>query len=211
MKTFIPLATFFFSFCMCLTAQTHAVTDTGKEVLLYSDGTYSYVDADDAEAVSIPTNPEKFTKSKSASFLLKSKRMDVGFWLDPKIWSFGESRDNPDAEYEVVLKGEDLYGVIITEKIEVPLETLKNVAVDNARQIAPDIRIVEQEYRMVNGQKVLYLQLDGTMDGMKISYSGNFYSNSSGTVQFITFTAQNLVDEYRAASQQLINGLVKLN
>ncbi|MHA6280807.1 hypothetical protein ACXYMT_11550 [Salinimicrobium sp. CAU 1759] len=211
MKTIFSFAAFFLSFCSGLMAQTHAVTDTGQEVLLYSDGTYAYANAEDAEAVTIPINPKKFTKSESASFLLKSKRMDVGFWLDPRLWSFGESKDNQDAEYEVVLKGEDLYGVIITEKIEVPLETLKNVAIENARQIAPDIRIVEQEYRMVNDQKVLYLQLDGTMDGMKISYSGYFYSNASGTVQFITFTSQNLVEEYKEASQQLINGLVKIS
>ncbi|WP_324721242.1 hypothetical protein [Salinimicrobium sp. HB62] len=211
MKTLFSFAALCLGFCYALTAQTHAVTDTGQEVLLYSDGTYAYVNAEDAEAVTIPTNPEKFTRSENASFLLKSKRMDMGFYLDPKLWSFGESRENPDAEYEVVLKGEDLYGVIITEKIEVPLETLKNIAVENARQIAPDIRIVEQEYRTVNNQKVLYLRLDGTMDGMKISYSGYFYSDASGTVQFITFTAQNLVEEYKEASQQLINGLVKIS
>lgn len=91
-----------------------------------------------------------------------------------------------------------------------PLETLKNVAIENAKQIAPDIKVIEQEYRMVNGIKILYLRLDGTMDGMKISYSGYLYSDSSGTVQFITFTSQNLVEEYQDFSQQLINGLVKL-
>ena len=210
MKTF-PLLALFLGFGITLSAQTRAITDTGQEVVLYSNGTYAYVNAEDAAAVDIPTNSKTFTKAENASFLLKSKKVNVGFWLDPKLWSFGESKENPDAEYEVVLKGEDLYGVIITEKIEVPLETLKNVAIENARQIAPDIKVKEQEYRMVNGEKVLYLRLDGTMDGMKISYSGYFYSNSTGTVQFITFTSQNLVEEYREVSQQLINGLVKLS
>ncbi len=210
MKIF-SLAVLFLTMSVCLSAQTRAITDTGQEVVLHSNGTYSYVNEEDAAAVNIPVNPENFSKSSNASFLLKSKKMNVGFYLDPKLWSFGESRDNPDAEYEVVLKGEDLYAVIITEKIEVPLETLKSVALDNARQIAPDIKVVQQEYRTVNGQKVLYLQLDGTMDGMKISYSGYFYSDASGTVQFITFTSQNLVEEYREMSQQLINGLVKLS
>lgn len=202
---------FFLCLNLGLFAQTRAITDTGEEVILNSDGTYTYVNEEEAAAVSIPTNSQEFSKSDSASFLLKSKRIGVGFWLDPKLWSFGAPTDNPDAEYEVTLKGEDLYGVIITEKIEVPLETMKNIALENARQIAPDIRIVEQEYRMVNGQKVLYLQLKGTMDGMKIAYSGYFFSNSSGTVQFITFTAQNLLEEYHEASQQLINGLVTIS
>lgn len=210
MKTF-SLCGLLLGLSFSLSAQIHAVTDTGQEVLLYSDGTYSYVNKEDAAAVEIPTNPGTFSRNEQASFLLKSKRLDVGFWLDPKLWTFGESQDNPDAEYEIALKGEDLYGVIITEKIEVPLETLKNIALENARQIAPDIKVVQQEYRMVNGQKVLYLELHGTMDGMKIAYFGYFYSGSSGTVQFITFTAQNLIEEYMEVSQQLINGLVKLS
>ena len=210
MKSFSILF-LFLSLPVCLSAQTRAITDTGQEVVLNSDGTYTYVSDEEAAAVDIPINPEEFSKSESASFLLKSKRINVGFWLDPKLWSFGKPEDNPDAEYEVVLKGEDLYGVIITEKIEVPLETMKNIALQNARQIAPDVHVVKQEYRMVNGQKVLYLELYGTMDGMKIAYSGYFYSNSSGTVQFITFTSQNLLEEYREASQQLINGLVPLS
>ncbi|NJX17602.1 hypothetical protein HC176_19215, partial [Tamlana crocina] len=94
-----------------LSAQTRAITDTGQEVVLNSDGTYAYVNEEEAAAVTIPTNPEEFSKSDSASFLLKSKRIGVGFWLDPKLWSFGAPTDNPDAEYEVTLKGEDLYGV----------------------------------------------------------------------------------------------------
>ncbi len=140
MKTFSFLA-LFLGFGITLSAQTRAITDTGQEVVLYSNGTYAYVNEEDAAAVDIPTSPKTFTKTENASFLLKSKKVNVGFWLDPKLWSFGESKENPDAEYEVVLKGEDLYGVIITEKIEVPLETLKNVAIENARQIAPDIKV----------------------------------------------------------------------
>lgn len=210
MKTY-SLLFLILSFPLCISAQTRAITDTGQEVMLNSDGTYTYVNKEEAAAVNIPTNSTEFSKSETASFLLKSKRVNVGFYLDPKLWSFGEPQDNPDAEYEVALKGEDLYGVIITEKIEVPLETMKNIALQNARQIAPDVHVVKQEYRMVNGQKVLYLELFGTMDGMKIAYAGYFFSNSSGTVQFITFTSQNLLEEYREHSQQLINGLVSLS
>ena len=81
---------------------------------------------------------------------MKSKRTDIGFWLNPKKWSFSKSIDNPDAEYEVELKGEDLYGMIITEKIEIPLKTLKNIAVDNARLAAPDVYKVEC-MEMLNG------------------------------------------------------------
>lgn len=106
MKRFLPAVLLIFS--LSTFAQTRAITDTGQEIILHSNGTYSYVDAEDIAAVNIPTNPRSFMKSDNASFLLKSKKMNIGFWLDPKLWSFGESKENPDAEYEVVLKGEDL-------------------------------------------------------------------------------------------------------
>lgn len=194
------------SFC-----QTRAVTETGDEVILYNDGTYKYANLEEAPMAEVKMNPKEFTRSDESTFLLKSKKVNMGFWLDPKKWSFSKPTDNPDAEYEVALRGEDLYGVIITEKIEVPLESLKTIVVENARSMAPDIHVVQEEYRNVNGQKVLFLQLDGTAQGMKISYYGYVYSNSSGTVQLITFTAQNLLEQYRQDGEKLINGLVVLH
>lgn len=190
--------------------QTRAVTETGEEVVLYSDGTYVYANEEEAPMAKVKLNPKEFTKSKESTFLLKSKKVNMGFWLDPKKWSFSKPTDNPDAEYEVALKGEDLYGVIITEKIEVPLESLKVIVLENAKSLAPDIHVVQEEYRKVNGQKVLFLQLDGTAQGMKISYYGYVYSNDSGTVQLITFTSQNLLEQYQEDGEKLINGLVLL-
>ncbi|MGB7785388.1 MAG: hypothetical protein WBL27_04735 [Salinimicrobium sp.] len=191
--------------------QTRAVTETGEEVVLYDNGTYVYANKEEAPMAEVKMNPKKFSKSEEATFLLKSKKVNVGFWLDPKKWSFSKPTENPDAEYEVALKGEDLYGVIITEKIEIPLENLKRIVLENARSLAPDIHVVEEEYRNVNGQKVLLLQLNGTAQGMKIAYYGYVYSNHTGTVQFITFTAQNLLDQYKKDGENLINGLVMLD
>jgi hypothetical protein len=33
--------------------------------------------------------------------------------------------------------------MIISEKIEVPLESLKNIALNNGRKVAPDLRVVK--------------------------------------------------------------------
>ncbi|MGB7842937.1 MAG: hypothetical protein WBL21_09115 [Salinimicrobium sp.] len=192
-------------------SQTRAVTETGEEVILFNDGTYVYANEEEAPMSQVKLNLKEFTKSEESTFLLKSKKVNMGFWLDPKKWSFSKPTDNPDAEYEIALKGEDLYGVIITEKIEVPLESLKIIVLENAKSLAPDIHVVQEEYRKVNGQKVLFLQLDGTAQGMKISYYGYVYSNESGTVQLITFTSQNLLNPYKEDAEKLINGLVLLD
>jgi hypothetical protein len=59
---------------------------------------------------------------------MKSNKLNVGFWLNPKIWSFKKATDNTEAEYEFQLRNGDLYGLVISEKVEIPLETLKSIS-----------------------------------------------------------------------------------
>ena len=201
------LSLIFISSFTILSAQEKAVTETGEEVILHTDGTWSYLDSE-FEFKEIPVNKKSFKKSDNASFLLKSSRVNLGFWLDPKKWSFKKAANNEDAEYELQLKNGDLYGMIITEKVEIPLETLKDIAIENGRAVAPDLKIVKEEYRNVNGTKVLLIQMNGSTQGIKFSYYGYYYSNSNGTIQFVTYTSQNLLDSYVNDCEELLNGIV---
>lgn len=195
------------TFAMSL-AQKKAVTENGEEVILYDDGTWDYLNSQDYLVTQIPINPKAFEKGENSTFLLKSNRLNVGFWLDPKAWSFRKSTENPDAEYEFNMKEEDLYGMVLTEKFEIPLQSLKLIAVENAKEVAPDLKIVKEEYRNVNGLKVLLLHMNGTMQGIKVSYYGYYYSNETGTVQFITYTSQNLMNTLIEEGDKLLNGIV---
>ena len=201
----------FFLSASTLRAQVKAVTETGDEVILFQDGTWEYQDKENSPEKEIPTNPKDFTRPEDSSFLLKSKRLNLGFWIDPKKWSFQKGTENQDAEYEMELKEGDLYAMIITEKMEVPLQSLKAIAVENGRSVAPDLKVVKEEYRNVNGLKVLLLQMNGTMQGIKFTYYGYYFSSTNGSVQFITYTSQNLIDSFRPECEKLLNGLVELD
>ena len=144
-------------------AQQKGVTEKGEEVILFDDGTWKYQNKDDSEEAEIPINSKIFEKDEASTFLLKSNKLNVGFWLNPKIWSFKKATDNTEAEYEFQLKNGDLYGLVISEKVEIPLETLKSIALENGKAVSPDLQIVEQEYRTVNGLKILFLQMNGNM------------------------------------------------
>ena len=102
-------------------AQINAVTENGDPVFLYEDGTWQYVSEENPYVEEIPVNEAEFEKEAKSSFLLKSKKTPLGFWLDPKKWTFKKGVDNADAEYELQLKEGDLYGMIITEQVEFPL------------------------------------------------------------------------------------------
>lgn len=155
----------------------------------------------------INTNKTKFKKPESSEFILKSKNNNSAFWIDTDKWSFKKATGNTDAEYELELKGNDLYGMVITEAIHIPVESLTDVALTNARSAAPDAVITEKEYRYVNGNKVIYMEMSGTIQGMKITYLGYYYSDSSGSTQFLTYTGSNLVGKYKTEITDLLNGL----
>jgi len=191
-----------------LFGQQKAITDTGDEVILFEDGTWVYQSEDLFKKNEIPVNEKKYKKEKNSNFLLKSNKLNIGFWLNPKEWAFKKAVENPVAEYELHLKKGDLYALVITEKIEIPLETLKGIALENGKSVAPDLKIVKEEYRNVNDTKVLLLQMDGTTQGIKVTYYGYYYSNYQGTVQFITYTSQNLFKELKEECERFLNGFV---
>jgi hypothetical protein len=199
----------FISIHLLLSAQQKAITSTGEEVVLNTDGTWAYLPQNEIRPI-IPINTTKFKKGKTSSFLLKSNKLNIGFWLDPSSWVYKKGLDNQDAEYVLQLKNEDLYGMIITETVEIPLASMKSIALENGRSIAPDLKVVKEEYRNVNGLKVLLLQMNGTMEGIKFSYYGYYFSNKNGTLQFITYTSENLVNSYQNTCEDLLNGLVMI-
>ena len=191
-------------------AQQKAVTETGEEVILYDDGTWKYLKDQDKDRGRIPTNKMVYTKSEASTFLVKSNIFSIGYYIDPKLWTFGKGENNPEAEYEFKYKEGELYGMVVNEEIEIPLKNLRKIAFDNAQGVAPDAEVVFEEYRMVNEQKVLVMEIHGTIEGIKFAYFGYYFSNENGTCQFITYTSQALMKKYKSAAENLLNGMVLL-
>jgi len=190
-------------------AQINAVTSEGDEVILYTNGTWEYVNVPSDETVEIKTNPEAFRRDGASSFQVKSKKLNIGVWINPKEWSFEKGGDEDASEYSFQKKGEDVYAMLITERTSIPLMTLRDIAFENARSAAPDIRLVSEEYRNVNGNQVLMMQLAGTIQGLEFIYYGYYFSNSNGTVQFVAYSGMSLFNEYKQDMENILNGLVE--
>ena len=188
-------------------AQKKAVTDNGDQVVLYADGTWKAIDTGSSLEPQISVNAKPFIKSDKSKFLVKSNRANVGVWIDSKKWTFKKGGVNDEVEYHFAAKGNEVFGMMLVERIEMPIETLAQAAFQNAQEESADIYIVKQEYRMVNGKKVLLMQMNGTIKGIKFSYYGYYYSNPGGTVQMVTYTAQNMFQDQMAKAEELLNGL----
>lgn len=82
-----------------LFCQTKAVTEKGDEVILYNNGTWSYSNDNQSGLEIIKNNNNKFIKNTNSTFLLKSKNLNIGIWLNPKVWTFKKEDSNESAEY----------------------------------------------------------------------------------------------------------------
>ena len=206
-KQLITLGTLFFT--LLSNAQINAVTENGDEVLLYKDNTWKYSNESLNETVEILRNDKPFTKEKKSSFLVKSSKTNIGVWINPKDWGFSKSKTDSPSEFNFNHKQLDVYGMLIAEKTEVTVEALTDIAYENALEAAPDIKIVEKEYRTVNGLEVIMMKMNGTIQGIKFIYFGYYFSNAQGAFQFLTYTSQNVFNEYKNDMLHLLNGLTE--
>jgi hypothetical protein len=206
-KQLITLGTLFFT--LLSNAQINAVTENGDEVLLYKDNTWKYSNESLNETVEILRNDKPFTKEKKSSFLVKSSKTNIGVWINPKDWGFSKSKTDSPSEFNFNHKQLDVYGMLIAEKTEVTVEALTDIAYENALEAAPDIKIVEKEYRTVNGLEVIMMKMKGTIQGIKFIYFGYYFSNAQGAFQFLTYTSQNVFNEYKNDMLHLLNGLTE--
>jgi Tir chaperone family protein CesT len=124
--------------------------------------------------------------------------------ITPNIWK--ETKSAEAGRRTFLHANGDGYGMIIAERIEISTDQLREVALNNAREAAPDMKIVEEHQRRVNGIDVVMLRLEGKTNGIAFTYLGYYYGGPAGTVQVITYTGQNLFQEYRSDFEDFLNG-----
>lgn len=177
-----------------------AKTEDGRQVVLKSDGTWMFADTNQAAE---PAGG--YRKSENAKNVYNVKGGKVSFFFDATKWIQKKS-DEPNKIGFEYHEG-DIYGMLIAERIAIPIGTLRELAIKNARAAAPDIRVVQEENRIVNGVNVLCMQMDGTIENIKFTYYGYYYSGKFGSIQLLTYTSQNLFQEYLPQMTEFLNGL----
>jgi hypothetical protein len=190
--------------------QIPAMTNKGAAVVLNNDGTWAYADKANSEKISSTDSILNLLASNNSNsiFLLKSEKANVAIKVNTEKWKYKKTNGDEASEYTFDLKQKDAYAYLITERIEMSLKTLKKLAFENAQDAAPDIKITDEEYKKVNGVQVLFLKMEGTVETLKFSYLGYYYSSKKGTIQFLTATTQNLLKENQSDMEELLNGMV---
>ena len=115
---------------------------------------------------------------------------------------------NPEADVALQFLGGDVYSMVIYEELEIPVKQLSQIALDNAASVAKDIQMIDREYRVVNSDTVVCMQMEGTTQGIGMVYYSYYYSNKNGSIQFHTFTGKSLLGKYKSAIEDLLNGFM---
>lgn len=207
-RPFIVLAIFLVAYSA--NAQQKALTETGREVTLFDNGTWKYSgDSTSENSVtdSIKFNPDKFVKNPKATFAVKSNTVNVGVYINTATVTFNPHKENEVIpEYYFLAKSSNFYGMLITEKTTLPLENFKEFVLGNAAKASLDARVTQIEYRTVNNKKVLFMEMRATIKGMKLVYMGYYYSDEGGSVQCLTYTNQSLYDANKKSMEDFLNG-----
>lgn len=154
------------------------------------------------------TEVRAYKKPGSSNRLFKTPRGNFGVWADPSKWVLADRKANQETDFQLDHVSGDGYVMVISERISMPVGTLKDIAYENAKRAGPDARIVSEERRIVNGREILSLIIEATVKGIPFTYYGYYYSGKEGTVQVLTMTGQNLFQEYQPEFTELLNGLV---
>lgn len=178
-----------------------ARTETGKEVLLYADGKWKYVE-DNKETSS---EVKAHNKSASAKTLSKTPRGTFEIWVDESKWS-GPSTS--DGRMQFRLKTGDAYILVISEEIGIPTASLKNIAIDNAKAAGSEFSLIADETRVVNGRELTSLKFNAVVKGIQLTYYGYYYGGKEGTIQVLCYTGQSLFDKYERDFTEFLDGLV---
>jgi len=178
----------------------HATTEDGRKVLLKSDGTWVF-------------QPETKGVSLSTSSVPPGADSEVtgrhGFYkiaYEKASWKL-EPKPDPPSEFFFEQKEGDVYAMVIAERLEIPLETLKEVALENARSVGEDVTVMLDEKRVVNGVEILAMQFSGVIQGIPFVYYGYYWTGPEGSLQVLTFTGKNLFREYEAVMKEFLDGL----
>jgi hypothetical protein len=180
-------------------APKRATLGDGTIVLLYADGTWKQ----DAATTDRKAGSGGYTKPGSATesvSVLKNGSLSY----DPAKWRQNKS-EQPGRQTLTHVSG-DGYAMVISERLQLTRDALKGIVLNNARQAAPDAKIVFEESRVVNGGEITCLEIVGSTQGIEFHYFGYYYAGKAGTVQVLTYTGENLFDEYKADFEELLNG-----
>jgi len=213
MKKIILFA--FIAISLSTKAQTKAMTEDGKEVVLFDNKTWKFVNESDEKTLeTISTNEQLYEKNKEATFLVKSKKVEGGLFYDPRVWKIIKTDLNfPSIEHVFTnTVSPNVFAVFVSENAPVQtLKNLKDLVIAGVQKNSSYFRLKEAEYRTVNNIKVLHMKYSVNAKGIDFEYIGNFHLTGDGYCSITAYTFANKYQENTKVLENFVNGITKVD
>jgi len=170
-------------------------------------------ESDEKTLETISTNDQLFEKSKDATFLIRSQKIDAGLYFNPKAWRIIKDSQSSFLEYVFSNSSNpNLFAIFSSENA--PVQTLKNLkelVIAGVQKNVDYFRLKISEYRIVNDIKVLHLEYSANAKGLDFEYTGNYYLANEGYGSVIAYTFANKYEENKKTLDHFINGITKID
>ena len=230
----ISFAFLAFSYAWGQQSPVAAITQDGRKVFLYPDGTWKLAEqaqpqssqaagnnsaGDNNQAMenrSGPGNPPAMGQKQNneggnnppanSKVFVKAPQGQFGVWIDQQKWTQNLSNNSP-IKTTFAHQGETSYAMVIAEKAHISMDALERAALSNAKKVAPDITLLFKEKRVVSGKSVVCMEMTGTVQGTSFMYYGYYYGGPEGTLQVICYTTQELFDQAKGDFDELLGSI----
>jgi hypothetical protein len=213
-----------------------AITQDGRKVLLYPDGTWKLAEQAQPQGSGAAgnNNPRLDTRGGpggngpnnnppggnqnenmdggnnsppgNSKTFVNAPQGEFGVWIDEQKWK--QVAGNSDAtKITFAHEGETSYAMIIGERVRVNMDALERAAMQNAKKVAPDITLLFKEKRVISGKPVLCMEMAGTVQGTSFMYYGYYYGGPEGTLQVICYTSSELFDQAKTDFDAFLSGI----
>lgn len=219
MKKLTLLLSYLIAISYVSNAQTRAVTEEGDTIYVYDNGTWTYELLDEMPSVlnelsyleqelKIDTIYDAFSTPKTSNKTLKNSRNQFIVKYDDSIWKrVPPATLNDDAEFALQGKNTDVWCIIISEETPIESDKLFKIAKHNMKEnTGADADILITELRTVNNAPVIRGTLKASFSGIDFIFDSYYFSNESGSVQFTTWTSDQLWKKNEGLILDLLNG-----
>ena len=103
-------------------------------------------------------------------------------------------------------ESESFFITLVDEASQIPIDSMPDIAVLNARELGADVTEIRRGERNINGNRFTFIEYSASVSGFDLTYLGLFYSDASGTLQILGWSTSNIFEDTRGKIEQFASG-----
>ncbi len=124
----------------------------------------------------------------------------------PATWQAEKSVATGPGELGYVHKSGEVWCKVIAERIQMPPPRMAQLGLDHIRRLDPGAQVTREGSHDINGVNMLFREVEANVNDLPLSYYIHYYSDASGSIQFLAWTYRSLLQEHRGTVEEFLHG-----